>query len=35
MDNLINSVKRLVDLVYVFTFIWGVVQALEWLNGFA
>jgi len=33
-DNLLNSIKRLVDLIYVFTAVWGIAQALEWLHGF-
>lgn len=33
--NLKNSIKRLIDLIYVFTAIWGIIQALEWLAALA
>lgn len=35
LKELINSIKRFVDLIYVYVGVWGIAQALEWLAAFA
>ena len=35
MNELTKSIKRLIDLIYVFTAFWGFAQFLEWIQLFA
>lgn len=34
MNEIVHSVKRLIDLIYVFAAIWGLGQAIEWIMSF-
>lgn len=35
LTKLIQSIKRLIDLVYVFAFFWGIAQFIAWMSQFA
>jgi hypothetical protein len=34
MNEILHSIKRLIDLIYVFAAIWGFAQAIEWIMSF-
>jgi hypothetical protein len=34
MDNLTHSIKRLIDLLYVYAALWGIGQFLTWAQNF-